>query len=246
MDTKTLTFNNKATAIHGNLYDYNEVLYIKNSAKVKIGCKVHGEFLQTPKNHLKGSGCPLCGNATQTKSRTKSIEVFVKEANLKHNYLYTYVKSIYKGRNTNIIITCKLHGDFKQSPNNHLKGQGCPTCGALYAGWSKSDFNKNCIKNNKGLGTLYIIKCFTDLEVFYKIGITSNTVKLRYPDKQSMPYTYEILYEFISDSNSIYDLENEILLELEDFKYKPLLDFNGKTECFSNVDLLKDIVIFKD
>jgi very-short-patch-repair endonuclease len=27
-----------------------------------------------------------------------------------------------------IKIICRIHGEFKQSPNNHKKGQGCPSC----------------------------------------------------------------------------------------------------------------------
>jgi len=30
---------------------------------------------------------------------------------------------------TKIIIGCKQHGNFEQTPNSHLKGQGCPKCG---------------------------------------------------------------------------------------------------------------------
>ncbi len=26
-------------------------------------------------------------------------------------------------------ITCPIHGDFEQTPNSHLQGQGCPKCG---------------------------------------------------------------------------------------------------------------------
>jgi len=33
---------------------------IKINKKVKIICKEHGEFLQTPDNHLCGKGCPHC------------------------------------------------------------------------------------------------------------------------------------------------------------------------------------------
>ncbi len=29
-----------------------------------------------------------------------------------------------------IIITCRIHGDFRETPNRHLQGHGCPTCDA--------------------------------------------------------------------------------------------------------------------
>ena len=28
----------------------------------------------------------------------------------------------------NMIMTCKIHGDFTQRPDNHLRGDGCPLC----------------------------------------------------------------------------------------------------------------------
>lgn len=42
-------------------YDYSKVDYINNQTKVCIICPKHGEFWQTPSNHLKGQGCPKCG-----------------------------------------------------------------------------------------------------------------------------------------------------------------------------------------
>ena len=46
--------------VHGNLYDYSDVEYIRSKTKVKINCKKHGCFHQIPKEHIKGSGCPTC------------------------------------------------------------------------------------------------------------------------------------------------------------------------------------------
>ena len=35
---------------------------------------------------------------------------------------------MYKKSKTELIITCPLHGDFEQTPNNHLSGRGCSVC----------------------------------------------------------------------------------------------------------------------
>ena len=53
-------FIQKAKVIHGYKYDYSSVVYKNYSTKVKIICKEHGAFLQTPNNHLFGAGCPAC------------------------------------------------------------------------------------------------------------------------------------------------------------------------------------------
>lgn len=55
-------FINKASNIHNNIYDYSKVNYIKTSINIIIICKTHGEFIQSPHNHLVGNGCPKCKN----------------------------------------------------------------------------------------------------------------------------------------------------------------------------------------
>jgi hypothetical protein len=56
----TETFIKKATDKHGDKYDYSLVDYVNTRAKVTIFCPKHGEFLQAPRNHLSGDGCPGC------------------------------------------------------------------------------------------------------------------------------------------------------------------------------------------
>jgi very-short-patch-repair endonuclease len=50
----------EAKSKHGDLYLYDEVVYVNNNSKVKIKCKEHGFFEQRPKKHLDGSKCPEC------------------------------------------------------------------------------------------------------------------------------------------------------------------------------------------
>ncbi|MDC1060996.1 helicase-related protein [Flavobacteriaceae bacterium] len=55
-------------SIHGDLYDYNEVVYKDGETPVLIICKIHSEFYQTPRIHLsQGSGCPTCNKGWNTK-----------------------------------------------------------------------------------------------------------------------------------------------------------------------------------
>ena len=51
----------EATKIHNNKYQYDLVEYQGSNTPIKIICKEHGEFSQTPKAHLTGRGCPGCG-----------------------------------------------------------------------------------------------------------------------------------------------------------------------------------------
>ena len=125
--TKKLTkedFITKAKEIHGDKYDYSKVVYKNNKTEVCIICPIHGEFYQTPKNHLSGRGCPKCsGNKKYTK------EDFVQESSKVHGNKYDYSKVVYKNNKTEVCIICPIHGEFYQAPKNHLSGQGCPICG---------------------------------------------------------------------------------------------------------------------
>jgi hypothetical protein len=56
----TEEFIDKAKEIHGDKYDYSLVNYINTNTKVKIICKEHGIFEQTPNSHLNGCNCRFC------------------------------------------------------------------------------------------------------------------------------------------------------------------------------------------
>ena len=117
-------FINEAKIVHGELYDYLNTNYVHALTKIIITCKTHGDFEQSPNQHLRGSGCPKCSHST----KRKTTEEFIHESNKVHNNLYDYSNVNYINSNTNISIICKIHGDFEQSPINHLKSQGCPKC----------------------------------------------------------------------------------------------------------------------
>jgi very-short-patch-repair endonuclease len=58
--SNTEEFLEKARKIHGDKFDYSKVEYTRTSEPISIGCKKHGDFLQTPSSHLSGQGCPIC------------------------------------------------------------------------------------------------------------------------------------------------------------------------------------------
>ena len=58
----------------------------------------------------------------------KTTEEFIKQAKEIHNNKYRYSKVDYKGNKIKVCVTCTKHGDFFVTPNNHLRGVGCPMC----------------------------------------------------------------------------------------------------------------------
>lgn len=59
--------------------------------------------------------------------RKLTTEEFSNRARGIHNGRYKYPAK-YLGAGIPMSIICKLHGVFKQTPNAHLQGQGCPIC----------------------------------------------------------------------------------------------------------------------
>lgn len=59
---RTLNFIDRATTIHGDMYDYSDSVYTNAHTKISIRCKIHGLFDMFPYNHInQKSGCRLCG-----------------------------------------------------------------------------------------------------------------------------------------------------------------------------------------
>lgn len=119
-----LEFIEKSNRIHKNKYDYSLIEYVNQNVKIKIICPEHGIFLQSPKSHLNNkSGCPLCDF-----SHKSNTDEFIKKSITVHGDTYSYDKVKYLNAIKKIIIVCKKHGDFSITPNNHLRGKGCPIC----------------------------------------------------------------------------------------------------------------------
>lgn len=61
-------------------------------------------------------------------AKTKNHKQFIKESENIHKNKYDYSKTDYIKNDIKVIIICKKHGEFFQSPNGHKNGQGCPNC----------------------------------------------------------------------------------------------------------------------
>ena len=121
-------FIEKAREIHGDKYDYSKVKYIDSKEKVVIVCREHGDFTQMPNAHLQKRGCPRCGDRNKRKQHTSTTGEFIKRASVTHHGIYDYSLVVYVKGKLKVDIICKKHGVFKQTPNHHLQGDGCPRC----------------------------------------------------------------------------------------------------------------------
>lgn len=227
-----------ANRVHGNKYDYSLVSYVSAHKKILIKCAIHGEFYQEPCSHVNlGQGCPKCGDDSRIAKRSDSVENFIIKANAVHKGRYSYDNVKYVRCMSKVAITCSIHGDFYQAPNSHLKGAGCPEC-YIPIGTTLEKWLAFCRERNRSICTLYIIRLFNDNENFIKIGITSRDISGRFGS--GFPYSIEIIKEIKGSPDFIWNKEKSLHSEFSDFKYSPLINFNGFTECFS-IDILDNL-----
>lgn len=110
---------------HHSKYRYDLTNFQNTRSMISIVCPNHGEFEQRVSDHLySGCGCPDCDT---TKKFT--TDDFILKSRATHGDVYDYSLSEY-GRNNydKVIIICKEHGRFEQTPFAHMRGQGCPEC----------------------------------------------------------------------------------------------------------------------
>lgn len=122
------SFLAKAREVHGATYEYPEQAVTNNRDTVTVVCQVHGPFQQKVAVHLNGQGCRKCGYARNGKSSQIGISEFMRRAREVHGDTYEYLSGL-AGMHRDIKIKCPIHGVFKQTPHNHLKGAKCPHCG---------------------------------------------------------------------------------------------------------------------
>lgn len=236
MSCKQLTqkeYLEKCVLKHGTKYDYSKTIYTGAKSKVIIICKEHGEFSQEASSHSHGAGCRNCQYKKLNEFRTKP-EAFREQLKLIYGSKYTYENTEYTGQKNKVKVNCKKHGVFEQWPAHIVRGIGCQKCSKEFLGFTRSAF----IKRARGRKAIfYIIRCFNESECFYKVGITSQSIKERYRKTKDMPYCFEIVKEIFGDPGEIWDLEVATKRKLKPFKFTPGLSFGGSvSECFSSID----------
>ena len=140
----------KYQSIHNSKYTYEKTQYIDANTKICVTCPEHGNFYILPFNHLNGQGCPKCKGRNLTQQEI--IENFKKV----HDRKYDYSKVEYKKSKEKVCITCSIHGDFYQTPQKHLLGQGCPKCSVIKREQNKPMSSSFFIKrSNERHGNFY-------------------------------------------------------------------------------------------
>jgi len=214
-------FISKADKIHNNFYDYSKVKYINIKTKIKIICPIHGEFEQSPNNHLSRHGCKKCGLEKRKLDENK----FIEKCTVKHNNLYDYSKVKYISSSSKIKIICPIHGEFEQIASSHLFGSGCKKCSILKNGILK-------YKDRKTL--LYFI--FFPLYNVYKVGLTRKNINKRFSNEIKRGIVHvELFSKTFPDGSDAFIKEQYILEKFNKYKYKGNIFLEtGNSELFTS------------
>lgn len=243
---KTEVFINKVKEMHGEKYDYSITEYKGALVKLKIICKKHGEFEQLANSHLSGNGCKKCGKLQRDKSCTKSVDYYIESINKIHNNNYSINKEDYINLKTSIPHYCNTQKEwFNMRPYHVISGQSCRKCGnnkiskrsrETSVGWSYSKWEqKGKQSNHFEAFQVYIIRCISSDEDFYKIGKTFQNIKRRFQSKKEIPYDWEIVKLFKGEALDMSKLEKKLKSINKSSNYKPKLKFNGMYECYSKI-----------
>lgn len=113
----------KAKQVHGDRYDYSLTHYVNIKTPVRIICREHGVFSQMPQKHLMGRMCPECRNY-----KPSTFEEFLYRARKIHGDKFCYNEHDFHGIFNPMVMFCKKHGFFIQTPSMHFVSKGCPEC----------------------------------------------------------------------------------------------------------------------
>ena len=163
----------KSSNIHGCKYKYENSIYTGLHNKLIITCITHGDFAQTPAAHIyQRQGCSSCGG-----TKRFDADSFIRKAHEIHGFdIYDYSNLTYNNSKSKVCIKCRSHGWFSVTPNNHLRGRGCPSC-------AKTGFDK------LGDGFVY----FLIGNGAIKVGITNNVRRRVQELKSRTKFDFEII-----------------------------------------------------
>ena len=143
-------FDARVKEIYGDKYDFGKSVYEDFYTPLEIFCYKHGTQYRTPAQIYKGAICLQCTKEHRIASNLSTTEEYINKAIKKHNGKYTYEHCHYKGAKFDVIITCPIHGDFRQNANSHLNGKGCPKCSKQRFTFMSNDEREQCFREIHG------------------------------------------------------------------------------------------------
>jgi hypothetical protein len=112
-------------------YDIDKTVenFTTTKNQIEVVCKIHGSYITSTSNFLRGGGCKKCFLERHTKTREQFIEDSIKEWG-PNRFGYDKLVMPEDGMWGYVELFCNIHKIyFKQKASNHLTGWcGCPEC----------------------------------------------------------------------------------------------------------------------
>ncbi len=218
---------------HGNTFDYSNITkdnYVNLYTPVTIVCKIHGAFVQKPKDHTsKINGklcCPECIKEFNKLHNKRTIDSWRQELADKHSHITMVHNGNADSNLERCTLDCAYHGSFNTALANIKSSKYiCPLCAQEANSWG------NRTKRTDASATVYHI-FIPDINM-YKIGVTSKSIKERF---RCFPYTYvEMWKKEFSTIKEAYEYETAIFREYKNYRSKnPIkIKFGGYTELLT-------------
>ena len=233
------TFIEKARKVHGNKYDYSKINCNGNKNKGIIICTEHGEFLQTLDIHLQGKGCPKCKNKLLKLMYISNTQEFIQKAKVIHDNKYDYSKVEYVNAISKVIIICKKHGEFLQTPAIHLSRHGCPICKA-----SKGELAIKAILDKHSIESKQEWKLPDEKYKYeYDFWLPNHNLLIEFHGRQHyewIPYFHKTHFEFKEQQRR--DLEK---IDLAKMKSISLIEISHKQLKHMTFEQFEEMIINK-
>lgn len=218
-----LKLNNRSISLLSNSYKGAQ-------HKMDWTCNICNHKWKTAWSGIRsGNGCYKCSgsyplNILEVKKRMSDINKNIEILSIEYN-----------GAKEPLHCKCKECGnEWFPRWYNLQNGTNCPPCSFSKStgGYSEKSIERNKILYTNKKAYVYILKCYGHGETFYKIGITTTSVKRRFGSKQ-LPYDYIVIKTIETNLYDGFYLEKFLHDENKANKYRPEKHFGGHTECFS-------------
>lgn len=170
-------------------------------------------------------------------------QTFIDKATMKHSGRYCYKDVVFLSTNKKVVINCQEHGPFEQLAGNHLRGDGCKLCNASGGKgvYSPSYFEKwpeECIKP----AILYVLQMSYNSNTWIKVGITVSTITDRFSKQIYKEMDITCMKQLSMNLHDAFIKEQQIITDLQQYKFSHNLKFCGHTECFYNIDEVHEYI----